>query len=109
MRSLFRALAIIVVGSVAGLVANRVRGAIPLSQSAFLEAGDHEISVQQARARLDKGALFLDARPFAFYEMSHVPGARSLPEDEFDKTFPTLEPLLRSRLEVVVYCSGFGC
>src|SRR6185295_3283223 len=71
--------------------------------------GDETIAAVDARARLDKGALFLDARPVAFYEMSHIPGALPLPEDDFDRFFVKSEPRLRSSLEVIVYCSGFGC
>jgi rhodanese-related sulfurtransferase len=108
-RFLVRGFSIVGIGCVAGLLANGVRGAMPLSRNAFLEAGDQEIDLQDARARLDHGALFLDARPQAFYEMSHIPGARPLPEDDFDAAFARLETLLRSRFDIVVYCSGFGC
>jgi rhodanese-related sulfurtransferase len=109
MRTLGRAFAIVLLGALLGLLSNGVRGAVPLSQNAFLEKGDQQIDAKEARERLEKGALFLDARPLPFYEMSHIPGARSLPEDEFDQAFASLEPLLRGRFDVVVYCAGFGC
>ena len=82
---------------------------VALGRNAYMREGDEEITAQEARGRLDKGALFLDARPVAFYEMSHIPGAYPLPEDDFDKHFAKLEPRLRSSFDIVVYCSGFGC
>jgi rhodanese-related sulfurtransferase len=100
---------IAVFGSALGLLTNQVRGALPIGQNAFLEKGDVQIDVKEAKSRLDHGALFLDARPRAFYEMSHIPGARALPEDDFDAAFAPLEGLLRSRYDIVVYCAGFGC
>ncbi len=77
--------------------------------NAFLQEGEEEIEASEARARFDKGALFLDARPFDFYAMSHIPGAQSLPEDDFEGAFARLETLLRSRFDIIVYCSGYGC
>jgi rhodanese-related sulfurtransferase len=41
--------------------------------------------------------------------MSHIPGALDLPEDDFETAFGHHEALLRSRLDLVVYCSGWGC
>jgi rhodanese-related sulfurtransferase len=82
-----------------------------LGANAFIVPGETvvEIPAAEARTRLDKGALFLDARPLANYEMEHIPGALSLPEEGFDAAFARLEPTLRSRLDIVVYCAGYGC
>ena len=80
-----------------------------LTQNAYIQEGDVQVDAPEARTRLDQGALFLDARPVAFYEMSHIPGALPLPEDDFDRAFMKLEPRLRSSFDIVVYCSGFGC
>ncbi len=82
-----------------------------LGANAFIVPGETvvEIPAAEARKRLDKGALFLDARPLANYEMEHIPGALSLPEEGFDAAFARLEPTLRSRLDIVVYCAGYGC
>lgn len=100
---------ILVLAGGSGLLVNDLRGSLPLSRNAFLEPGDQEINVEQAKERLHHGALFLDARPRAFYEMSHIPGARSLPENDFDGSYQALSTLLRSQFDVIVYCSGFGC
>jgi rhodanese-related sulfurtransferase len=97
-------------GVVAGLLWNGLSGkGFALSGNVFVRPGDEVIEVAEAKARLDKGALFLDARPVDFYNMSHIPGALALPEDDFDKAFARLEPALRSRFDLVVYCSGYGC
>ena len=101
---------ILLSGVVLGLAWNALSGrGLALSHNAYLREGDELVEAAQARARLDKGALFLDARPVAFYEMSHIPGALPLPEDDFDAAFAKLEPRLRSSFDIVEYCSGFGC
>jgi len=93
-----------------GLAWNAASGrGLALTRSVFLREGDQEIEVAEAKARLDKGTLFLDARPVEFYELAHVPGSRPLPEEDFDRWFAQLEPILRAQLEVIVYCSGYGC
>lgn len=103
-------IAIVALGLAAGLAWNAAgpRG-FALGQSVFVQSGDEVIEAPEARSRLDKGALFLDARPVDFWKMSHIPGSRSLPEDDFDRAFAELEPRLRQTYNIVVYCSGYGC
>jgi rhodanese-related sulfurtransferase len=97
-------------GIALGLLWNGVSGrGFALSSNVFVRPGDEVIQAAEAKARLDKGALFLDARPADFWEMEHVPGSLSLPEPDFDKAFAALEPTLRSRFDIVVYCAGYGC
>jgi rhodanese-related sulfurtransferase len=80
-----------------------------LTANVLVKPGDELVEAHEAKARLDKGALFLDARPEAFYRMAHIPGSFSLPEEDFEPAFSRLEARLRSSLDVVVYCAGFGC
>ena len=99
-------------GLLLGLAWNAWSGrGIALAGNAFVREGEavEEIEAREARGRLDKGALFLDARPHAFYDMSHIPGSFPLPEDDFDKSFAVLEDRLRRTFDIVVYCSGYGC
>ncbi len=105
-----RTLAIVAGGIATGLAWNAVspRG-FALGRSVFVQSGDEVIEADEAKARLDRGALFLDARPADFWKMSRIPGALSLPEDDFDRAFAGLEPRLRRHFNLVVYCSGFGC
>jgi rhodanese-related sulfurtransferase len=108
----WRVAAIVAAGIAAGLVWNAVSGrGLPLRANAFLREGDaiEEIPAAEAKLRLDRGALFLDARPADFYALGHIPGSLSLPEDDFDGAFARIEGPLRSRFDIVVYCSGFGC
>jgi rhodanese-related sulfurtransferase len=101
---------LVVAGGGAGLAWNGLSGrGLALSANVFVRPGDEVIQVAEAKARLDKGALLLDARPLDFYKMEHIPGALPLPEDDFQRAFARLEPTLRSRFEIVVYCAGYGC
>ncbi len=105
-----RALAIVILGCGLGLAWNSASGrGLALSQNVFVKPGDELVDAAAAKTRLDKGALFLDARPIDFYEMSHVPGALPLPEEHFEKAFAAIEPRLRGSFDVIVYCAGYGC
>lgn len=108
----WRLLAIVAVGIGLGLAWNAWSGrGLALGANAFVRPGDdvEMVEAPAAKARLDKGALFLDARPIDFYPMGHIPGALPLPEDDFDRAFAKLEETLRRRFDIVVYCSGYGC
>jgi rhodanese-related sulfurtransferase len=111
MRSLgVRAAGIAVLGAVLGLAWNAASGrGIALDRNVLIRAEDELIEAAAARARLERGALFLDARPLPFYRMEHIPGALPLPEDDFERSFARLEPRLRTSFDIVIYCAGFGC
>ena len=56
-----------------------------------------------------KKALVLDARPVDFFLLEHIPEAKSLPVDEYEKhisqvlkDYPQFDP-------IVVYCEGGTC
>jgi rhodanese-related sulfurtransferase len=106
----YRVASILGAGAALGLLWNGFSGrGFALDKSVFVQAGDEVIEAKEAKARLDQGALFLDARPVDFYRMSHIPGSLPLPEPEFDAYFKRLEPRLRSSFNIVVYCAGYGC
>lgn len=105
---LWRMALIVASGSALGLAWNAWSGrGVNLAGNAFIRPGEvlEEIDAREAKRRLDRGALFLDARPVDFYRMSHIPGARPLPENEFAAAFARLEPVLKSRFDLVVYCT----
>ena len=105
-----RFVVILALGAGAGLAWNAFSGrGFALTRSVLAQAGDELVRAQEARVLLDRGALFLDARPRDFWRMSRIPGSLPLPEDDFDRSFPPLEPALRRARAVVVYCSGYGC
>lgn len=109
-RALLRVAAIVFAGALLGLAWNAFSGrGIALDTNVFIRAEDEVIEAKEAKARLDRGALFLDARPLMFWELERIPGSLPLPEDAFDAHFAKLEPKLRSSFDIVVYCSGFGC
>jgi rhodanese-related sulfurtransferase len=101
---------ILVLACTAGLTWNALSGrGFALGRSVLVQAGDELVEVRAAKTLLDRGALFLDARPRDFWRMSRIPGALPLPEEEFDSAFQELEPRIRRASAVVVYCSGYGC
>ena len=55
------------------------------------------------------GVLILDARPADDYEEAHIPGARSLPENEWEEHLPLVMQRHAFDGEIVVYCSGVEC
>jgi rhodanese-related sulfurtransferase len=107
---LWRVLAMVAAGAVLGFSWNTWSGrGFAMGRSVFVQRGDEVIEAPEAKLRLDKGALFLDARAVDFYKMGHIPGALPLPEEDFDQAFAGLEDRLRHHFNLVVYCAGFGC
>ena len=105
-----RFILILVTGVVAGLAWNAASGrGFALGSSVLVQAGDELVEARDAKRLLDRGALFLDARPRDFWRMNRIPGALSLPEDDFDRAFTGLQDRLGRASGIVVYCSGFGC
>src|SRR4030042_871423 len=105
-----RFILILVTGAAAGFLWNAASGrGFALGRSVLVQAGDEIVGGAGARMLLDRGALFLPARPRDFWRMSRIPGAPPLPEEDFDRAFAEIEPRLRRASGIVVYCSGFGC
>jgi rhodanese-related sulfurtransferase len=67
-----------------------------------------EILLQTALDEKDK-VLWLDARPAADFQQSHIPGAMLLNEDNWDNLLPQVLSAWRSGKIVVVYCSSMQC
>ena len=106
----WRVLAIVALGAGLGLAWNALSGrGFALSGNVLVKPGDETIPAAEAKERMAKGALVLDARPKLNYEFEHVPGALHLPEEDFEAAFARLEPQIRESLDVIVYCAGFGC
>ncbi len=71
-----------------------------------------EIGLEDFRAMAEsKEVIILDARPEIFHRLGHVPGALSLPREDFEAAFT----VHKNRLEagrnalIVIYCSGSSC
>ena len=70
------------------------------------------VGLDQFRSAVDrKSALILDARPSAFFEEGHVPGALNLARDDFAHDYRDLANVLKAATEkpIIVYCSGGDC
>jgi rhodanese-related sulfurtransferase len=105
-----RFISILVTGVAVGLSWNAGSGrGFALGRSVLVQAGDEIVTATDAKVLLDRGALFLDARPRDFWRMSRIPGSLPLPEEDFDRGFAETESRLRRASGIVVYCSGFGC
>ncbi len=66
--------------------------------------------VPDARDIFYKGAaLFVDARSTADYKSGHIPGAISLPVDQFDEQIESFLNRYPSDQPIVTYCSGRTC
>lgn len=58
-----------------------------------------------ARMRSGEPLVVVDVRPLAEYDVAHIPGARSIPLDELEKSLRELP----RRKEIVAYCRGPYC
>jgi rhodanese-related sulfurtransferase len=97
-----------------GLAVNRFRAhSLPFpyaGRPVQVEASDLDLKQFEAIVRGGEG-IVIDARPELFHRMGHVPGALSLPREDFDAALARL----RHRLEpfragpIVVYCSDEFC
>ncbi len=70
------------------------------------------VGLDQFHSAVDrKNALILDARPSAFFEEGHVPGALNLARDDFAHDYRHLANVLKAATDksIIVYCSGGDC
>jgi rhodanese-related sulfurtransferase len=107
-----RALLIVVLGSLIGLLSNAVSPKrIPLITPPK-KAPKAEEFVPIAKAHelwSGSSAFFLDARKPADYEAGHIANALNLPVEEFGEYYPKLAPMLSPDSPIVVYCDGTEC
>lgn len=66
-------------------------------------------TVEARRIAQARSHLILDARPAKDYAGGHLPGAISLPLDDYDNVFPHVVILLMTGQPVMTYCSGLVC
>jgi rhodanese-related sulfurtransferase len=71
-----------------------------------------ELTLEQFRAYAEnRSGLVLDARPEIFHRLGHVPGALSLPREDFENGYASLKAKLESNKHqpIAVYCSSTSC
>ena len=92
--------------SVQKLVEARTEVKEPLSQLPELLSLDEFADFVE-----NQRGIVLDARPEIFHRLGHVPGALSLPRDDFENVYPTLQTTLESDLSqpIVIYCTNASC
>jgi rhodanese-related sulfurtransferase len=109
---------ILLAGAVAAVMANSMHPRrIPWVQdwSGQVEArageqGIRVISLIDALGKLHSAeAVFVDARPVEHFTRGHIPGAVSVPFDQFDAFFPVMADLIDSGRELVMYCTNREC
>ena len=58
---------------------------------------------------LERGAIFIDARPAQAFRMGHIEGARNLPWEDFDQRFSEVMSDLPFDCVIITYCDGESC
>jgi len=73
-------------------------------------AADDSLTLEEVQqfAKSRDGVL-LDARGAKFFAKSHIPGAVSLPVNDFDKAYEIVRAKLKPDQRIVVYCSSINC
>jgi len=59
----------------------------------------------------EKRGFVFDGRPEIFHHLGHIPGAESLPRDDFENAYKTFQAKLEQDRSqpIIVYCSGTSC
>lgn len=78
-------------------------------QAASLTGFIPMLDAQGARAALNDGATFIDARRPEDFESGHVPGAISIPPDATSAYFRTMLSGLSAQDRLVIYCQNDEC
>jgi rhodanese-related sulfurtransferase len=102
---------ILVAAGAAGVTINLVhpRGYILVSRPALEARRIVTISSEEAKIKLEAGAVFVDAREREEYENARIRGAVNVPVLEASqKPGPDFSFLTR-QVEVVIYCDGPSC
>lgn len=72
----------------------------------------HAITLDQLQQFIkEKSGVVFDARPEIFHRLGHIPGAYSLPREDFENSYKTFQPKLEQDRSqpIIVYCSGSSC
>jgi rhodanese-related sulfurtransferase len=71
-----------------------------------------DITLEELRPLVaTRSALIIDARPRVFWHLGHIPGALSLPRDDFDAAYAKLASQIEAAQgqPIVIYCEGGPC
>jgi rhodanese-related sulfurtransferase len=108
-----QALALVVLAGVMGLGRNALSSRpLPLFQPVnpllIDTVGVRRLDSLQTREAWEKHqGIFLDARRSELFREGHIPGAKSLPLDDFDKVYPLIS--FSKDSAYIIYCEGRDC
>lgn len=122
-RTFLEAIVVVGIGCFAGMVSNAVSAkripligdwgkkyGVPSAGGVHSPTyGNVEIDLHEAARLFNEGAVFLDSRPAEEYALGHVPGARSVPEEEFRERIAGVLDSIQDAPAVVAYCRGMEC
>jgi rhodanese-related sulfurtransferase len=106
--------ALVILGTAVGFAYNAASpNGIPVKggkQAILEQQGTRMLTTDEVKYYRDQpGTVILDARSAEEYQLGHVAGAGSLPDDKFEQAFPRLEGELRKASLIIIYCSGGSC
>jgi len=82
----------------------------PAADVLVRQAGIVPVNLDTVKVLLhDKRFLFVDARPASSYRRGRIPGAVSLPEDEFETRIQSFKDSVALDRLLVTYCDGPEC
>jgi rhodanese-related sulfurtransferase len=70
------------------------------------EAGPRSVSVPEAIALIDGGAVLIDVRERSVSAAAHLPGAMLVPLETLSAQMPQIEAVARKDSALVVYCGN---
>jgi rhodanese-related sulfurtransferase len=88
---------------------NRIPFITPSRAEVYARKNIPILTIGEARARFDRGVLFLDARDPEDFEEGHVKGALNLPVRHLDLYYPKVKEQIPKDAEIVVYCASPEC
>ena len=96
--------------SLAGDLIFRPEQAPELITAAAKETKIEKITLAQAKELFDnKSAVFIDARTGLWFQVGHIPGAISVPVEDYGKNIKSADLEKYKDTTLVVYCSGKDC
>jgi len=109
-KTILLALLISIIPSLMGLAFNAVNpGGIPLIPPPPPEK-DRIVDFQQMVFIVSNDQLtVVDARRHQDYDEGHIPGAFSMPEDDFERLYAEFNAWVHESERIVVYCQGGDC
>lgn len=109
-RAMIQAVFLLLLAAGAAVVTYRAHPRAPALYLSEAPLAADEISLKQIQERWQGEVIWLDARPEDVYTKEHIPGARLLNEQGFDKQlFELLDVLQTTDKPVIIYCGGEKC